>query len=147
MSDSSRTYPRIAVQGDSLLCVSYVALKNGLSQLFLARIRPELSADNLVTSVQSSASGSPPSSAFLAQNYPNPFNPSTTISYDLPTRSLVSLKIFNVLGQEVATLVNGEVETGKHQVNWDAAGLPSGAYVYRLKANEFTETKKLVLLR
>lgn len=83
----------------------------------------------------------------LHLNYPNPFNPSTTISYDVPTRSVVTLKIFNVLGQEIATLVNDEAEAGRHQVQWNAAGLPSGVYVYQLKANEFMETKKMVLVR
>ncbi len=86
-------------------------------------------------------------SYFLNQNYPNPFNPSTTISYDVPTRAHVTLKIFNVLGQEMATLVNGEVEAGRHRVQWEATGLPSGVYIYMLEANDFVETKKMVLVR
>jgi hypothetical protein len=88
-----------------------------------------------------------PTTPLLLQNYPNPFNSSTTISYDLPARSHVTLKIFNVLGQEVATLVNGNPEAGRHQVRWDAAGMASGVYLYRLKANAFIETRKLILLR
>jgi hypothetical protein len=83
----------------------------------------------------------------LSQNYPNPFNPSTTISYDLPTRSHVTLKIFNVLGQGVATLVNGSVEAGTHQVQWGAGRLASGVYLYQLKANRFFETKRMILVR
>jgi hypothetical protein len=83
----------------------------------------------------------------LYQNYPNPFNPSTTISYDVPTSSHVTLRIFNILGQEVATLVDGEVQAGRHQVRWDAAGLASAVYLCQLKANGFVETKKLILLR
>jgi len=88
-----------------------------------------------------------PSNFRLYQNYPNPFNPSTTISYDLPKRSFVTLKIFNVLGQEVATLVDGAIETGRHEVRWDPAGLPSGVYLYRMSAGDFAETKKMMLVR
>lgn len=83
----------------------------------------------------------------LSQNYPNSFNPSTTISYDLPVRSHVTLKIFNVLGQEVATLVDGAVEAGRHQVNWNAEGLPNGMYFYQLRTNRFVETRKMLLLQ
>jgi hypothetical protein len=75
------------------------------------------------------------------------YSPATTISYELPRRPAVNLKIFNLLGQEVATLVNGEVEAGRHRALWDATGLPSGVYVYRLKADGFGKTKKLILVR
>ncbi|HXG37213.1 MAG TPA: T9SS type A sorting domain-containing protein [Bacteroidota bacterium] len=86
----------------------------------------------------------------LSQNYPNPFNPATVISFTLPdvgTRHDVSLRVFNMLGQEVATLVNGEMEAGYHQVQWQAEGLPSGVYFYRLEAGSFVETKKMMLVR
>ena len=83
----------------------------------------------------------------LDQNYPNPFNPSTTIRYALPARSHVTLTIFNTLGQQVATLVEGEVEAGYHEVQFDASRLSSGVYLYRLTAGSFVETRKLVLVR
>jgi hypothetical protein len=83
----------------------------------------------------------------LSQNYPNPFNPSTTISYDLPTRSHVTLRIFNVLGQEVTTLVDGIAEAGTHQVRWSPGRLASGVYLYQLKTGAHIETKKMVILR
>jgi hypothetical protein len=91
----------------------------------------------------------------LFQNYPNPFNPSTTISFDLPTRSQVTLKILNVLGQEVAALVDGEAQAGRHQVLWNAAQNPSGVYFYRLTAHGteqtqrsvFTQARKLILVK
>jgi hypothetical protein len=83
----------------------------------------------------------------LGQNYPNPFNPSTTIRYELPTRSHVVLKVYNLLGQEVATLVDEKIEAGRYKVVWDAIAHPSGVYYYRLQAGFFTETKKLVLLK
>jgi hypothetical protein len=83
----------------------------------------------------------------LDQNYPNPFNPSTSISYELPSRSFVSLKMFDVLGREVATLVNEEKPAGTYSVTWDARNVASGMYFYRLQAGSFTDTKKLILMK
>lgn len=83
----------------------------------------------------------------LEQNYPNPFNPVTVISYQLPVNSWVTLKVFNVLGQEVATLVNEKREAGRYEVEWNSADAPSGMYIYRLITGEFTAVKKMVLLR
>ncbi len=88
-----------------------------------------------------------PTQFALFQNYPNPFNPSTTISYSLPKPARVSLRVFNTLGQEVASLMNGEKEAGTYQVTWNAASMPSGVYIYRLEAGEFVESKKLTLLK
>jgi len=99
-----------------------------------------------ITSVEHTPSPVPASFA-LHHNYPNPFNPSTTISYELPGRSFVTLRIFNVLGQGVATLVNREVGLGKHQVQWDAAGLPSGVYFYRLDAEGYIMSRKMILTK
>ena len=83
----------------------------------------------------------------LEQNYPNPFNPSTTIEYTIPQNGFVSLKVFNVLGKEVATLVNGQNDAGNHKVEFDATSLNSGVYFYRIESRNFVETKKLVLLK
>jgi flagellar hook assembly protein FlgD len=83
----------------------------------------------------------------LMQNYPNPFNPSTTIKYDLPVDSHVALKVFNILGQEVVTLANGEQKAGYRSVEWNANGVASGVYFYRLEAGNFTSMKKLLLLK
>jgi len=83
----------------------------------------------------------------LKQNYPNPFNPSTTISYQLRMQSNVMLKVFDVLGREVATLVNSVEQAGYKSVNFNADNLESGVYYYRLQAGNFIEIKKLVLLR
>ena len=83
----------------------------------------------------------------LDQNYPNPFNPSTTIRYALPERSHVTLTVFNALGQQVATLVEGERESGYHDVNFDASSLASGVYLYRLTAGDYVLARKLVVLR
>jgi uncharacterized Ntn-hydrolase superfamily protein len=88
-----------------------------------------------------------PATFELHQNYPNPFNPSTAIRYQIPSRSHVTLKVYDVLGREVATLANEELKPGSYEVTWDASGVASGVYLYRLEAGAFTETKKLVLLR
>ena len=88
-----------------------------------------------------------PTQFFLSQNYPNPFNPSTTISFTIPQSSIVNLKIFDLLGQEVETIVNERFDTGSYSRQWDATDQPSGVYFYRLQAGDFTETKKLILLR
>jgi hypothetical protein len=83
----------------------------------------------------------------LSQNYPNPFNPSTTIGYQLPTQVHVTLKVFDVLGREIATLVNGVEQPGYKSVNFNANNLASGVYYYRLQAGNYIETRKLLLLR
>ncbi len=96
-----------------------------------------------------------PTSFALFQNYPNPFNPTTVIRFQLPAASLVTLKVYNILGQEVATLVNEVKQAGTGNVEWNAEGFPSGVYFYRIvarqkdggQAGEFVETKKLILLK
>jgi hypothetical protein len=88
-----------------------------------------------------------PQKFMLYQNYPNPFNPTTTISYDLPVRSRVRLSIYNILGQEVATLVDSEQEPGRYDVKFDASDLPSGVYFYTLQTPYFTKTNKMVLVK
>lgn len=83
----------------------------------------------------------------LGQNFPNPFNPSTTISFSLPMRMFVSLKIFDVMGREVSTVVSEEMQAGNYSKLWNASGYSSGVYFYKLQAGGYTETKRLVLLR
>jgi len=83
----------------------------------------------------------------LSQNYPNPFNPSTTISFELPERSEVSLQVFNALGEMVHQLAKGTSDAGRHSVTFNATNFPSGVYFYRLQAGEFVQTQKMVLIR
>jgi hypothetical protein len=83
----------------------------------------------------------------LDQNYPNPFNPTTTIRYALPARAHVTLFVFNSLGQQVATLVNDAQDSGYHDVRFDASGLASGVYFYRLRAGDCVATKRLIVVR
>jgi hypothetical protein len=83
----------------------------------------------------------------LQQNYPNPFNPSTMISFSIPSKGFVSLKVFDLLGREVVIIISEEMSAGNHTQQWNAKDLSSGVYFYRLQAGSFSETKKLVLLR
>ncbi len=83
----------------------------------------------------------------LQQNYPNPFNPTTTIEFALPKQSNVTLKLFDILGREMATLVDAELESGVHKINFDGKDLASGIYFYRIHAEGFLKTKKLMLLK
>jgi hypothetical protein len=83
----------------------------------------------------------------LSQNYPNPFNPSTTVTFTLPAKSFVTLKVFDSLGREVSKLVSEEMLPGTYSRQWNAEGLPSGAYFYRLEAGSYLETKKLIVIR
>jgi hypothetical protein len=83
----------------------------------------------------------------LSQNYPNPFNPSTTIRYSIPERSKVTLKIYDITGRELLTLLNGEVNAGNYKINFISSKLPSGVYFYTLRSNTFVSTKKMLLLK
>jgi hypothetical protein len=98
----------------------------------------------LVTGVGESVA---PSEFALNQNYPNPFNPSATIEFALPQAVFVTLKVYNVLGEEVATLVDGVEETGYRSIEFDASTLASGVYIYRLTAGSFVKTMKMILVR
>ena len=88
-----------------------------------------------------------PGSYQLYQNYPNPFNPTTKIKFDLPKNGFVNLKVYDILGREVAVLVNQELQAGSKEYEFNAVNLPSGVYFYKLKAGDFTATKKLVLVK
>jgi hypothetical protein len=99
---------------------------------------------NVVTSVSTKET---PSAFVLLQNYPNPFNPSTRIAYELAGNVHVKLTVMNTLGQEVATLVNGNQEAGYYAVQFDASRLSSGVYLYRIQARDFVETRKLIVVR
>lgn len=83
----------------------------------------------------------------LIQNFPNPFNPSTKISYTIPEKGNVSLKVINLLGEQVVELVNGEMEAGNYDITFNASNLPTGTYFYRLQTGDFVQTRKMILLR
>jgi ligand-binding sensor domain-containing protein len=88
-----------------------------------------------------------PSKFTLYQNYPNPFNPSTTIEFDIPERTNVKLIVYDILGREIETLIDKELEPGKYKINFTATNLPSGVYFYTLKTPKFTKTNKMLLIK
>jgi hypothetical protein len=99
-----------------------------------------------ITGIEDNAA-SVPTYYVLRQNYPNPFNPSTTIEFTIPKTGFVTLIIYDILGKKVATLVSETLTAGSYEYQWDASGLASGVYFYRLEAGQFSQTKKLLLLR
>lgn len=124
----------LAVSGQNLFAGTY---KGGVWKRPLSQV---------ITGIKSSGGGIP-LSFVLYQNYPNPFNPSTVISYRLPANTVVTLKVFDVLGRDVATLVHRRQRAGIHYVHFNASDLPSGVYFYRLQAGNYIDTKKLLLLK
>ncbi|MDP4114760.1 MAG: T9SS type A sorting domain-containing protein [Bacteroidota bacterium] len=88
-----------------------------------------------------------PGNYSLEQNYPNPFNPSTNINFSLPEKSNVQLKVFNIVGMEIATIYSGQLEAGNHTFKFDASKLSSGMYLYKLTAGNFVQTRKMLLLK
>ena len=88
-----------------------------------------------------------PSRFNLSQNYPNPFNPSTTFRYSIPNESKVIIKVYDILGKEITTLLNEEKSAGSYEVDFNAVNLPSGVYFYQLKVGEYTNTKTMILIK
>ena len=125
----------IAIQDDYL----FVGVDNGVWRRLLS--------DFTITGVEPSNPDMLPAKAILNQNFPNPFNTLTTISFSIPKKSFVSLKVFDVLGREVGVLLYEELLAGTYSRQWDPEGFPGSVYFYRLQAGSFIETKKLVLLR
>ena len=105
------------------------------------------SDDDVVVSNENEELASTPEEFKLSQNYPNPFNPTTNINFTLPQATNVSLTVYNVLGQQVARLVNGRLAAGQHSVQFDASNLASGMYLYRIEAGTFTQNKKMMLIK
>jgi pectate lyase len=128
--------PNDSTDGNSIASSGYTMLEEYLNSI---------NGQTGITSVANEALA--PRTFELYQNYPNPFNPSTTISFNLPFRSFVSLKIFNLLGREIACLISENLSAGNYSQQWNAWNLSSGIYFYRLQAGSFIETKKLIFLK
>lgn len=122
----------------------YYAWLDGRTDINNGRIYAKIASLTGITSVHKDET---PGTFSLSQNYPNPFNPSTTLAYDLPIPAQVSLRVYDVLGRELHELVGTQQEPGHHQVTFDAAGLSSGIYVYRLTAGPYTAAGKMLLTR
>jgi ligand-binding sensor domain-containing protein len=122
------------------------ALKLDLNSHLIAGTNRGLFRTTLPTDVPAERSASSPRQGVLSQNYPNPFNPSTTIKFELPMASRVSLTVYDVLGRQVSVLVNEKKDAGVHEVKFSAAGLASGMYFYRMTAGTYVETRKLLLI-
>jgi photosystem II stability/assembly factor-like uncharacterized protein len=103
--------------------------------------------NTVITGINDEVNNDMPETFHLSQNYPNPFNPTTTIKYQIPGLSFVTLKVYDVLGNEIATLANEEKPAGSYEVEFNANGLPSGIYFYRIQADFFVETKKMILIK
>jgi N-acetylneuraminic acid mutarotase len=130
----------LAVVGNEVFVGGEFTLAGGIASTFIARW-------NSGTSRVEQLSPTAPKTFLLEQNYPNPFNPSTTIRYQLPVASEVKLEVYDVLGKKIATLVNERQSAGSYQVVWNASGLSSGTYFYRLQAGTFVETKKMIMVK
>ena len=104
-------------------------------------------SDFAVTSVNDVGMNGQQQGFYLEQNFPNPFNPSTKIKYQIADAGFVNLRVYDVLGNEVVTLINNEMQAGSYEVEFDASNLPSGIYFYKIQSGSFVETKKMVLLR
>ena len=88
-----------------------------------------------------------PSKYNLSQNYPNPFNPTTNIKFDIPKNEFATMKVYDMLGKEITTLVNEKLNAGTYSVDWNASEYPSGVYFYRLQTDSYTEVKKMILTK
>jgi hypothetical protein len=125
--------------------------ENGTSYTYALRV---VNSDNSITETAFEVNATPSFGAAvvteyaLHQNFPNPFNPSTSLTFDVVEKNFVTLKVYNAAGQEVATVANGEFDSGRHIVSFDAGNMPSGLYFYTVKiGNEFTATKKMLLVK
>jgi hypothetical protein len=133
--------------GDSVYSTGYITKRMDIYGEVYFTIEVSDFARYVTTKVENNYSEFINNKNLLMQNYPNPFNPSTIIEYSIPKRSFVTLKVFDILGREIISLVNEEKPSGKYRFEFNAHNLSSGLYFYQLRADDFADTKKLILLR
>ncbi|MBU0984841.1 MAG: T9SS type A sorting domain-containing protein [candidate division Zixibacteria bacterium] len=135
VSDSVHVYTRVDIADNTGIGV------------FLPEFEAGVVVVRVPTGIDDDIEASLPTEFELAQNYPNPFNPTTTIEFSLPTASRVTVSVYNILGQEVATPADGRFDAGVHRIEFDGAELPSGIYFYRMTWENAAVTKKMILLK
>jgi hypothetical protein len=148
-TDSWANFAAALTAAQAAMAEDYSASVSAAEALGEARHTLQAAVEGLVkivTGVETPDNGSP-KSFVLGQNYPNPFNPATWINYSVPQNGYISLKVYNLLGEEVATLFEGSQLAGNYVVSFDGTQLVNGVYLYQLKANNYKETKKLTLLK
>jgi hypothetical protein len=146
LSNSDSQVVDEVVFGEQKTDISTGRLPNGMGDF--TTLMPSFSSENLIeVSDTNGIDPKIPEQFFLYQNYPNPFNPKTMISYQLAISGGVELSIFNILGEKVETLVNENQQVGEYFVEWNAVGLASGIYFYRLKNGNYQEIKKAILIK
>jgi hypothetical protein len=150
----NQTWPHTTNPSDTARQISsdtlatQVGVKLGENKLYVALARVTGTTENtLAGPVGIQYEETNPSDYVLNQNYPNPFNPSTMISFSIPARALVSLKVYDALGREVSELLNGEKEAGTYNISFNASGLANGVYFYKLNAGSFSSVKKMILIK
>ncbi|NOY61343.1 MAG: T9SS type A sorting domain-containing protein [Calditrichaeota bacterium] len=156
------SFPQYAIKsssfanGSAVVSDSVHQLSGAVGQIFIGTTANALYKSNsgflyhtakIVTKVEDIRPIAIPKEFHLDQNYPNPFNPSTTIRFGLPQKSDVNLKIFDLLGREVATLIDKTMSAGEYKVIFEAEGLPTGVYFYCIRASGFSRVKKLTLVK
>ncbi|MBI4810715.1 MAG: T9SS type A sorting domain-containing protein, partial [Ignavibacteriales bacterium] len=126
---------------------SQISSGEGTSTTLTIRVKAEFKCSNPPTGVENQSSHTLPRRIILYQNYPNPFNPTTTISFVIPQKSFITLKVYDILGQEVMALLNERKDEGRYDVRFDGSRLTTAPYFYRLQVGNNIETKKLILLK
>ncbi|MHB9039384.1 MAG: choice-of-anchor A family protein, partial [Melioribacteraceae bacterium] len=144
-SDNGATWTSLGMSGNG---VSSMMVNPNSSDVYVGTKEGKvfaITSSNSITAVEDNAVV--PTEFKLAQNYPNPFNPTTTIEFAVPKAGVYSLKVYNVLGEEVANLVDNQLSVGQHKVNFDASRLASGMYIYRLSGSNVNISKKMILMK
>jgi hypothetical protein len=142
MMENLQDYSKSTSDDNGTAIVVWYDWRNSRSNVYASKV----DAEGIITKVEDQE-GMLPELPYLDQNYPNPFNPSTSIQYAISNRQFVTLKVYDILGNEITTLVNEEKPTGEYEIEFDGSKLPSGIYFYQLKAGNFVETKKMILLK